>query len=77
MYVQFISWQPDAEIFGIAAGMAFGDRVLDLVVTYCSDGTFTWDVVEADILMSGTSGTLEAAKCDCENAARRIMIRAL
>lgn len=79
MTVQFTNfhWQPDADVCGIAAGMAFGDRFLDLVVTFGGDGTFIWDVVEAGILASGTSDTLEAAKRDCENAARRIMIRAL
>jgi hypothetical protein len=79
MTVQFTNfqWEPDADVCGIAAGMALGDRFLDLVVTFASDGTFVWDVVEADVLISGTSDTLEAAKRDCENAARRIMIRAL
>lgn len=69
--VQFIQWMRDDDVCGEAAGMAAGGRVLDLVVTYCGDGTFTWEVVDAcDRIASGAGHTAEDAKRECENAAR-------
>lgn len=77
MQVRFIGWKPDAEVYGEAAGITFGRRVLDLVITYGGDGTYIWEVDDGcDSIATGTSGTVEGGKRACENAARRSLIGA-
>lgn len=75
MTVRLIKWKPDADVYGEAAGLVFGDRVLDLVVTYCGDGTFEWDVVDAcDFIASGVTVTAAEARRASEDAGLRALI---
>ncbi|MGR9423634.1 hypothetical protein [Rhizobium leguminosarum] len=73
--LQLISWQPDADVFGEAAGIHYSGRLLDLVVTP-SNGRWVWDVVDGcDILASGIAGSMAEAKRAAEEAARREAMR--
>ncbi|RCW23171.1 hypothetical protein DFR48_10740 [Ciceribacter lividus] len=78
--LQFMGWKPDADVCGEAAGMAFGKRVLDLVVTYCGDGSFFWEVVDDDLtdarIAFGTVTSAAEARRAAETAVRRAFIRA-
>ena len=80
MNIRFLGWKPDAEVYGEAAGLAFGKRVLDLVVTYCGDGSFFWEVVDDDLtderIASGTAVSAAEARRAAETAGRRAFIRA-
>lgn len=70
-------WKPDAEVCGEAAGMSCDGRVLDLVVTYCGNGIFAWEVVdECDSIASGTAATAAEARRAAETAGRRAFMRA-
>ncbi len=61
MNVHFMGWKPDTHVFGEAAGMAFGDRVLDLVATH-GDETFPWEVVDGTTsIASGTANSADEA----------------
>jgi hypothetical protein len=72
MTAYFMNWKPDAEVGGEAAGLAFGDRVLDLVITYCDNGTFAWDVVdECESIATGTAASIAEARRAAERTARR------
>ncbi|TAY24460.1 hypothetical protein ELH92_25900 [Rhizobium ruizarguesonis] len=76
MDLQFMNWKPDADVFGEAAGLAFGSRVLDLVVTH-GDKTFPWEVVDGcDSIASGTAASADEARRAAETAGRRAFIRA-
>ncbi len=73
--LQLIPWQPDADVFGEAAGIQYSGRLLDLVVTP-SNGRWVWDVVDGcDILASGIAGSMAEAKRAAEEAARREAMR--
>lgn len=75
MTAQFVSWKPDADVYGEAAGLAFRDRVLDLVITYCGDGTFEWEVVDAcDVIACGITVSASEARHAAENAGRRALL---
>ncbi len=77
MKLQFLRWKPDADVCGEAAGMAFGDRVLDLVVVHGNDDeTFPWEVNDGDVIASGTATSAAEARRAAESAARREFIRA-
>lgn len=75
MTAYFMGWQPDAGVYGEAAGLAFGGRVLDLVVTYSDDGTFEWDVIDDSCtderIASGRAVSAAEARRKAEAAARR------
>jgi hypothetical protein len=72
----FIPWKPDTDVFGEAAAMSCDSRVLDLVVTYCGDGTFQWEVVDGcDRLTGGNVASLHEARLAAEAAGRRAFIR--
>lgn len=69
-----MGWKPDTDVYGEAAGFTFAGRVLDLVVTYCADRTFEWDVVDGvDLVASGITVTLAEAKRAAEDAALRAL----
>lgn len=76
--LQFMRWRPDADVCGESAGMAFGDRVLDLVTTHGDDGkTYPWEVVDGcDVIASGTATSAAEARRAAETAGRRAFIRA-
>lgn len=77
MNVFYISWKPDADVCGEAAGLCFAGRVLDLVVTYGGNGLFYWEVVDACMpIASGTETSAAAARRAAETAARLEAIRA-
>lgn len=75
MTALFMSWQPNSDVYGEAAGLAFGGRVLDLVVTHCDDGTFEWDVIDNSCtderIAYGTAFSAAEARREAESAARR------
>ena len=74
MELQHLPWTEDADVCGEAAGFAFGDRVLDLVVTHCGDGTFEWDVVDGcELIASGIAVTAAEARREAEDAGRRAL----
>lgn len=76
MDLYLMGWKPDADVYGEAAGLACDGRVLDLVVTYCGDGTFAWEVVdECDSIASGTVTSAAEARRAAETAGRRALIR--
>lgn len=75
MELYFLPWEPDADVCGEAAGMSCDGRVLDLVVTYCADGTFAWEVVDEDSIASGTATSAEEARRAAEAAGRRAFMR--
>lgn len=79
MDLYFMGWKPDADVYGEAAGLACDGRVLDLVVTYCGNGTFAWEVVDDDCaeerIASGTTTNIEEARRAAETAGRRALIR--
>lgn len=76
MNVYFMSWKPDAGVYGEAAGLAAGNRVLDLVVTH-GDESFPWEIVDGcDPIASGAAATAAEARRAAENAARRSLIHA-
>lgn len=78
MNVHFLPWKPDPDVCGESAGMASGDRVLDLVTTHGDDGeTFPWEVVDGcDSIASGTAASAADARRAAETAGRRAFIRA-
>ncbi|OLP58121.1 hypothetical protein BJF93_05675 [Xaviernesmea oryzae] len=80
MELQHLPWAKDDDVCGEAAGFAFGDRSLDLVVTYCADGTFAWEVIDdlcADERIAfGTAASVAEARRAAEAAGRRTFIRA-
>ncbi|WP_332302067.1 hypothetical protein [Rhizobium sp. GR12] len=77
MELYVMPWKRDADVYGEAAGMMCDDRVLDLVVTYCADGTFSWEVVDGcDGIDSGTAASAAEARRAAEAAGRRAFIRA-
>lgn len=75
MTAYFIGWESDADVCGEAAGLAFGGRVLDLVVTHRDDGTFEWDVIDDSCtderIAYGTAFSAAEARRKAESAARR------
>lgn len=72
MHTQFLPWRPDADVFGEAAAILIGDRLIDLVVTEGFDGKFYWEIVDGvEALDSGVHETKEGARRAAENAARR------
>ncbi|HEV7245975.1 MAG TPA: hypothetical protein VGN93_03170 [Shinella sp.] len=74
MTVKFLPWRPDADVYGEAAGVAFGSRFLDLVVTYCGDQTFEWEVVDAcDVIEGGITVSAVEARRAAEFAGRRAL----
>lgn len=76
MELQHLPWSKDDDVCGEAAGFAFGDSFLDLVVTYCGNGTFEWDVVDGcDLIASGIAITAAEARRAAEHAGRRALIR--
>ncbi|WP_418136373.1 hypothetical protein [Agrobacterium sp. El2ro-1b] len=57
--------------------MSCDGRVLDLVVTYCADGTFLWEVVDGcNSIASATAASAAEARRAAEAAGRRAFIRA-
>ncbi|MGO6833405.1 hypothetical protein ACCS37_32265 [Rhizobium ruizarguesonis] len=75
MSLNFVAWKPDADVYGEAAGMSFGERVFDLVVTYGHD-EYPWDVVDGcQILASGVAESASEARRAAETAGRREGIR--
>jgi hypothetical protein len=80
MDLYIIPWKSDADVCGEAAGMSCDGRVLDLVVTYCADGTFAWEVVDDDRaeerIASGIAASAPEARRAAEAAGRRAFIRA-
>lgn len=77
MNVYFMGWKSDADVCGEAAGMAFHNRFLDLVVTYGNDGKFYWEVVDGcDRVDSGEANSAAEARRAAETAGRRAFIRA-
>ncbi|MDE1993159.1 MAG: hypothetical protein KGI75_11705 [Rhizobiaceae bacterium] len=80
MDLYVMPWKPDTDVCGEAAGMSCDGRVLDLVVTYCADGTFAWEVVDDDRaeerIASGTAASAAEARRAAEAAGRRAFIRA-
>ncbi|WP_165932850.1 hypothetical protein [Rhizobium sp. BK251] len=69
-------WKTDADVCGEAAGMSCDGRVLDVVVTYCGDGSFFWEVVDGcDSIASGTAASAADARRAAEAAGRRAFIR--
>jgi hypothetical protein len=80
MELYIMPWKPDADVCGEAAGMSCDGRVLDLVVTYCGDGSFFWEVVDDDLtdarIASGTALSAAEARRATEAAGRRAFIRA-
>lgn len=80
MDLYVMPWKPDADVCGEAAGMSCDGRVLDLVVTFCADGTFFWEVVDDHLveerIASGTTASAAEARRAAETAARRAFIRA-
>lgn len=77
MDLYFMGWKPDADVFGEAAGLACDSRVLDLVVTHCDDGTFSWEIVDGcDSIASDTAASVDEARRAAEVAGRRAFIRA-
>ena len=78
MTIHFMAWKPEPDVFGEAAGLAYGERVLDLVYTIAFDKTFPWDVVDGcDIIASGIATTATEAKRAAEDAGRRAFFRAV
>ncbi|MBW9063823.1 hypothetical protein JNB71_10870 [Rhizobium herbae] len=76
MKLQFMSWKPDADVYGESAGMAFGDRVLDLVVTH-GEEIFPWEIVDGcEPIASGEAKSAAEARRAAETAGRRAFIRA-
>lgn len=77
MDLYIMPWKPDADVCGEAAGLACDDRVLDLVVTYCADGTFLWEVVDGcNSIASGTTTSVDEARRAAETTGRRAFMRA-
>ncbi len=80
MDLHIIPWKPDADVCGEAAGMSCDGRVLDLVVTYCGDGSFFWEVVDDNLtdarVASGSTASAAEARRAAETASRRGFIRA-
>lgn len=75
MQVKFIPWEHDADVYGEAAGMAYGDRVLDLVVTHGNEN-FPWDIVDGTTrVVSGIAKNANEAKRAAETAGRREFMR--
>jgi len=77
----FIPWNPDADVCGEAAGMSCDGRFVDLVVTYCADGRFCWDVIDdsrADKRLAfGTASSAAEARRAAEIAGSRAFIHAV
>ena len=75
MTAYFMGWQPDSDVYGEAAGFAFGGRVLDLVVTYCDEKTFEWEVIDDSCtherIAFGTAFSAAEARREAESAVRR------
>lgn len=80
MELYFMPWKRDADVYGEAAGMSCDGRVLDLVVTYCGDGSFFWEVVDDDLIDAriafGTAASAAEARRGAEAGGRRAFIRA-
>ena len=72
MTAYFMGWNPDADVYGEAAGLMFGDRFLDLVYTRAVGDTFPWDVVDGCDVIAKTAAEARRA---AENAGRRALIR--
>ena len=77
----FIPWKPDADVCGEAAAMSCDGRFVDLVVTYCADGRFYWEVIDdssADKRLSfGTVSSADEARRAAETAGSRAFIHAV
>lgn len=74
MTVKFIPWQPDADVCGFAAGLAAGNRVLDLVHIKASNGTFLWEVIDGcEVVAFDIAWSAADARRAAENAGRRAL----
>lgn len=79
MDLYVMPWKPDADVYGEAAGMSCDGRVLDLIVTYCADGTFAWEVVDdgraEERIASDIATSAAEARRAAETAGRRAFLR--